>query len=66
MFKFKHSTLITIGGALWMTMGIFLMNMGLRLIAEKSVIIAHTQEGGLLKSLSLSTLKNILTSPRQI
>jgi hypothetical protein len=52
MFKFKHSTLITIGGALWMTMGIFLMNMGLRLIAEKSVIIAHTQEGGLLKSLS--------------
>lgn len=52
MFKFKHSTLIMIGGSIWMAMGIFLMNMGLRLIAEKSVIVTYTQESSLIKSLS--------------
>jgi hypothetical protein len=52
MLKFKHSTLIIIGGTLWMVMGIFLMNMGLRLIAEKSAIIVYTKESGLLQFLS--------------
>jgi hypothetical protein len=52
MLKFKHSTLIIIGGTLWMVMGIFLMNMGLRLIAEKSAIIVYTQESGVLQFLS--------------
>jgi hypothetical protein len=52
MLRFKHSTLVSIAGALWMIMGIFLMNMGLRLIAEKSVIVGFTDETSLLKTLS--------------
>lgn len=38
MLKFKHATLITLAGISWMLMGIFLMNVGLRLIAERSLI----------------------------
>jgi hypothetical protein len=52
MLRFKHSTLVCIAGGLWMIMGIFLMNMGLRFIAEKSVVVGFTDETSLLKTLS--------------
>lgn len=38
MLKFKHKTLIIIAGFLWMAIGVFLLNMGLRLISEKALM----------------------------
>lgn len=33
MLKFKHSTLIILAGLIWLSIGIFLLNKGLRLVA---------------------------------
>ncbi|MDR3623933.1 MAG: hypothetical protein P4L16_02200 [Chlamydiales bacterium] len=37
MLKFKHSTLIVVAGLIWMAVGVYLLNMGLRLISEKAL-----------------------------
>lgn len=36
--KFKHVTLIVLAGAIWLLMGIYLLNMGLHLISEKAAL----------------------------
>lgn len=52
MLKFKHVSLIVIAGLVWMVVGIFLMNVGLRLIAEKALTAAMSEGSSLLHTMA--------------
>lgn len=51
MLKFKPSTAVFIAGTLWLFIGVFLMNLGLRLIADQAILLASENKISLIGEL---------------